>query len=563
MRAICQRFPCFLALALLVTGCASPGATPTQPSGTETSGVRKHIVAAVMGDPPSLVSRINTGGVGIPGWGEVGGLVNRGLTLTDDSGARRPLHAEAVPTTENGLWTLFPDGRMETRWVLKAGAQWHDGTAFTTDDLLFTAAVDQDNELPISRDPAYALIESIEALDARTVRVTWKKPYVDADDMFSSPPLPKHLLERVYRQDKANFLTLPYWTEQFVGTGPFKLKEWAAGSHVIVEANDRYVLGRPKVDQIEVKFIPDTNTVVANVLSGAVELTFGRGLSLEQALTIRDRWTAGSPEIALASRIVMYPQFMNPSPAAVTDVRFRRALLHALDRQEMADTLNAGYSSIAHIFLAPREREYPEIASSIVKYDFDVRRAAQLLEEAGYTRGPDGALRDRGSQRLSVEIRTSQEQDIHLKAMASAANYWERAGLATEQVVIPPQRRRDREYVQTFPSFLLYRQGSGLDFLKRLRISETPLPENDYVGNNNSRYLNQEFDAVLDRVFITIPMQQRMNVVRQAVQHLTDQVLLLELFYDTQPVVIGSRLVNVRKPGSASILWDVHEWDVK
>src|SRR4030095_14283228 len=91
-----------------------------------------------------------------------------------------PQLAEAVPTTENGLWRVLPDGRMETTWKLRPGATWHDGTPFTSDDLLFTSTVVRDRELVIFRDRSFPFIEGIEAPDPQTITVRWTKPELPA-----------------------------------------------------------------------------------------------------------------------------------------------------------------------------------------------------------------------------------------------------------------------------------------------------------------------------------------------------------------------------------------------
>ena len=114
-----------------------------------------------------------------------------------------------------------------------------------------------------------------------------------------------------------------------------------AGSGVVLSAFDGYALGRPKIDEIEVRFIPDTTTLLANVFSGVVDATMGRGITLDQALQTKEQWTAGQPVMAPSSWVVIFPQFINPTPAAVGDVRFRRALMHALDRQQIVDIFNA------------------------------------------------------------------------------------------------------------------------------------------------------------------------------------------------------------------------------
>jgi len=120
----------------------------------------------------------------------------------------------------------------------------------------------------MTRNIAYEAVERVEAPDPQTIVVHWKKPFIDADRMFSRQyafPLPKHLLEDPYNEDKPNVLQHPYWTTDYVGAGPFKLREFARGSHLILEANDRYLLGKPKIDEIEIRFIPDSNTLVANI----------------------------------------------------------------------------------------------------------------------------------------------------------------------------------------------------------------------------------------------------------------------------------------------------------
>ena len=112
-----------------------------------------------------------------------------------------------MPTLDNGLWKLLPDGRMETTWKIREGATWHDGTPFTADDLVFTAMVGQDKELSIFNHPGLDAVEAVRAIDPRTVQVTWNRPFFGADIMFTSEdnfamPLPRHLLDKPYTDDK-------------------------------------------------------------------------------------------------------------------------------------------------------------------------------------------------------------------------------------------------------------------------------------------------------------------------------------------------------------------------
>src|SRR5712692_4131440 len=188
-----------LALAVLAVGCAGPLRAPTAPSGGGAQAPQattpKRMTAAIMGDAHSLAQKLNPASY-VPGIDTLEEMVSAGLTNTDDQGNQRAALAEAVPTIENGLWKVLPDGRMETTWKIRSGAQWHDGMPITTDDLLFTAKVVQDPDLPLFRDIAYRTIETIEATDQQTVTVKWRAPLIRADQMFSrllALPLPKHL----------------------------------------------------------------------------------------------------------------------------------------------------------------------------------------------------------------------------------------------------------------------------------------------------------------------------------------------------------------------------------
>src|SRR5438105_7438062 len=179
-----------LALAIGLIGCvpsSSPGGAPSQrgDSGQPQQPISpKRVTAAMMGNPVSPIDRFIGGrsGGGIPGAAEFAKMVGSGLTVSKDlDSVFVPQLAEALPSTDNGLWKIFPDGTMETTWKIRSGARWHDGAPLTSADFLFTAKLEQDKELPVVIDPVYDVIASITAPDPQTVTVTWKSPYITAD----------------------------------------------------------------------------------------------------------------------------------------------------------------------------------------------------------------------------------------------------------------------------------------------------------------------------------------------------------------------------------------------
>jgi peptide/nickel transport system substrate-binding protein len=247
----------------------------------------------------------------------------------------------------------------------------------------------------------------------------------------------------------------------------------------------------------------------------------------------------------------------------VADLRFRRALLHAIDRQQIVDTLVEGKVPVAHSYLMPEAPEHREIQAHIVQYDYNPRRAAEYLADLGLSRGSDGQYRDPTNQPLSVEVRGSTGTEIGRKAVFPVVSDWQRLGLAVDPVFPPPQRARDREYRATFPAFEINRNPNEPEGLRRYHSSNNSLPENNYSGQNRNRYFNAEFDASIDGFFSTIARPARMQYLGRVIHHMTDQLVVMGLFYDAQSGLVANRIQNVTGGGgNATQTWNAHEWDV-
>ncbi|MPZ15403.1 MAG: hypothetical protein GEU73_13425 [Chloroflexi bacterium] len=556
-------------VGLTVTSCAPAGQSGRESSASPDRAGPKRVVAAIQSDPKVMTNTlvISSGQPGVP---EIEEMISVGLTDNDPNGVRQPFLAEAVPTLENGLWKLHPDGTMETTWSIRPGAQWHDGTAFTTEDLLFTVDFVQDPQLVEFNHASTKFIDRATVTEDRTITVFWTGPLITADALFTrggsasgggfGSPLPKHLLAQPYEEDKVGYHEWPYWTSEFIGTGPFKLTEFVRGDHLTLQANDHYVLGRPKIDEIEVKFISDSTTRVANVLANAVELTIGRDVPLDQAVLARDQWQEGRAEAYAGSWMGIHPQLLNPQPAVVGNVQFRQALLHAIDRQALVDSILYGMSSVPQAWLASTEGEYWYIHDRVLRYDYDPQRAAQLIAELGYTKREDGFFSDAAGQQLGVELRTTGDNESHRKTIFPVADYWQRVGVATDPVVIPVQRQQDAEYRATYPGFQALRGTAGTSGMTAVLSSRAGLPENNYRASGNySRLMDPWYDALYERYTQTVPKEDRTRVVEEAMRFFAEQQIKMGLFYDVAVTMMNNRLSNVlpRRVAWASQLWEV------
>jgi peptide/nickel transport system substrate-binding protein len=318
---------------------------------------------------------------------------------------------------------------------------------------------------------------------------------------------------------------------------------------------------------MDIKFIVDPNTIAANILAGEADVTLGGRLPIDWAQGIREQ-SNGRANFgpSAANPMVVYVNDFNPVPAAISKVDFRRALVGALDRQAMEDSLVDGLTAIAHatVLLPSRSEEFKTLEPYAVEYPFDPAYAMARIEAMGYRKGPDGIYRDENGQKMTMEIRTTQGDIQQERSMASVAEYWQRIGLGAEQVQVPSARRGDDEYRTTFPGFDIRRNPHRPDTLRNyFHSASAPFPERGYRGGAIQRYVNPELDTLIDLHDATVSKPDRWQILGQIVHLITDQVVVIGLFYDVDVTVQTSRMKNVlTRADQRGEAWNVHEWDV-
>jgi ABC-type transport system substrate-binding protein len=146
------------------------------------------------------------------------------------------------------------------------------------------------------------------------------------------------------------------------------------------------------------------------------------------------------------------------------------------------------------------------------------------------------------------------------KQMIATADGWRQAGIDAEPIVLPQQRWNDREYVARFPGFRMNRQPNAIVDLRRFQGPQAPLPENNFVGLNYSRYSNPELDALVDRYFQTIPRGERTALMGEIIRHTTGALNVMGLYHDVQPTLVAHRITGLTTPAAG---WNAHLWDVR
>jgi peptide/nickel transport system substrate-binding protein len=385
------------ALIFLLVACSpsAPGSTTPADSIDGQLPPQKDIVIGFVNEPNQLEPTFGVGG----GNADFSNLLSAFLAYLTPQQQPMPYLAAELPDLQRGTWKLFPDGRMETTYKLNSKATWHDGSPVTAQDFVFAYTVRTDPALGVNYANVEKRIGAARALDDSTLFLEWPAPYIYAGmippQFFA--PLPSHLLADLYATgDKSSFREGPYWREQFIGSGPYRLESWQPGVELVARAHPGFVFGKPPVDRIIFKFMGDGTSIVANLLAGSLDAAFHNSIGFEESQELRHAGWNGTYEYWRGNpRFMQFQQrdWGNLVPA-VLDARIRRALLHAIDRSAIVDGLYEGTAKVQHFWLDPSDPAFPAVNGAVTKYEYDPARAQVLLQEAGWTKGSDGFVRN-------------------------------------------------------------------------------------------------------------------------------------------------------------------------
>jgi len=494
-------------------------------------------------------------------------LFNANLVIFDQRGTPQPYLAAELPRLNTDSWQVNPDGTMVTTYKLKPDLTWHDGQPLTAEDFVFGYHVYLTPDLGASTAPPTPSIQDVVAPDPQTLTIYWKKPYPQAgqlSDMF--PPLPKHILESTFQSaDSAAFAANPYWTQQYVGAGPYKLDQWVPGAYIQATAFDKHVLGAAKIPRVKVGFIGDANTVLANILSGEVQFSADDSIRFEQTLTLQKQWGPNGGQVLFKPDLWRATYFQLRRDVVKTpsllDIRVRKALAMTVDKQGLNDGLFEGQSPFfSDVPFVPTSVDYfSRIEPLAVKYQYDPSQAQALLTQAGFSRGSDGSWSD-ASGKLSFDFTTTSGSQNESELSIIAAG-WRAQGIEINESIFPVALAQDQQARSSFPSLMTISMPQGVDTLSQYNTGAIPRAETRWVGFNRGGWSNADFDRVAEMFVSTLDPDRRVQLLGQMEQIYTGDLASIPLFFNAIPLVaVGAVKGPQNVAPDSDIAWDIYNW---
>ncbi len=304
----------------------------------------------------------------------------------DAAGKPVPELVREIPSVANG--GISPDGRTLV-YHLRPGVRWSDGVPVGPDDVLFTLRAILDPANPVGSHEGYDLIDRADAPDAHTVRFHLSKAWAPAvSTFFAYGTSPQYVLPAHVLRAQGPLARAPFDAAPTVGDGPFTFVAWQRGDRLVYVANRRYWRGAPRVGRIDVRIVPDPQTNMTLLGSGALDFN----------LVAPSQWAALRSS-APALRFFETPTALvagiavNLTHPPLDDVRVRRALVAAIDRGGISAKITLGRYPVAD---SDRPRFSWAYDPAVTEPRFDPAAADAAFDAAGWRRGPGGIRQKNG-----------------------------------------------------------------------------------------------------------------------------------------------------------------------
>ncbi|OBQ46197.1 peptide-binding protein [Halodesulfovibrio spirochaetisodalis] len=393
---------------LFLTGCSSPAEKKQSASTTEASSSKASERA--VGDNTINIQKPEYGGRII--LGSIADIANMIPMLSTDSASHTVAsHIYVSPLKYDKDLNIVPyaaesfevlDEGKRIRITMRKDVQWEDGTPLTAEDVEFTYKLYIDPNTPTAYAQDYLLVKKFTLIDKYTFEATYEKPLARILISWMLDILPKHLLEG------KDLLSSPLSSKP-VGAGPFKFKEWDRGEKVVLEANDNYFLGRPYLDEVVYRVIPDSSTMFLELKAGHLDMMT---LTPQQYLYQTDSafFTNNFAKYRYLSSGYSFLGF-NFRSRFFQDARVRRAISYAIDKEGLVKGVLFGQGKATEGPYKPGTWVYN---TSIEDYGYDPAKASEIMKDAGWTKNKKGVLEKDGIP-FKFTILTNQGNEERIK----------------------------------------------------------------------------------------------------------------------------------------------------
>ena len=534
LRAILLAAALFAAVSLPACG-RSDTAGPSADAGSPAYG--DTLVEASIGDISGLIPNIT----GDSASQEIGGLIYSTLVRTN-----KDLEVEGELAER---WEISGD-ELTITFHLRKGVKWHDGEEVTAEDVDFTYRYMIDPKTPTAYAESFRQVRRAEVVDRYTYRVTYDKPYAPGLLSWGIWILPRHILEPAWKAGVD--LRTTEQNRRPVGSGAYRFVEWKTGEKVVLESNHDYFEGRPYINRVVYRIIPDSSTIFLELkaknidMAGLTPIQFRRQTEYPAFQKAFHRYQYLANGYTYLGFNLRDPRFQ--------DRRVRQAIAHAIDKQEIIDGVLLGLGRPA---VGPYKPGTWWYKADVKTFPFDPDRAKALLAEVGWKPGSDGILEKDGKP-FSFTIRTNQGNLVRQQTAEIIQRRLRAIGIDVKIHVVEWAaflntfiRKRDFEAI-----ILGWGLGQEPDQYDIWHSSKTGSEEFNHIS-----YKNPKVDDLLEAGRRTFDQAKRKAIYGELQEIMAEDQPVVFLFVPDALSVVSSRVRGI-EPAAAGISYNFIKWYV-
>ena len=493
--------------------------------------------------------------------GYIDGIALHRVTAYDNDGKIVCLLCSEVPSLQNGLAKLEdqPDGTkgLAVTLKLKPGLRWGDGAPVTSRDIQFTWKVGGDPNAGFANTHPWTRATSVDVIDDTTAVLYLPRTLVSFalwDELLS-----EHIDGPIYAAAKApgDYINHTAYNRDPLNpglwNGPFIVSDYQSNNSVSFKPNPYWAGTKPGLAGITVRLLENTASLQANLLSGDVDMTpSGIGLSIDQAIALQksssDRF-----------RFVYEPQLSyehiepNASNPIFQDIRVREALLRGIDVKSIVDRLFGGHAEVARTFINGLDSHYDP---SLALFGYDPARARTLLDQAGWTPGPDGIRRNAAGERLSFEFSTTSGNRVRELTQQVMQSQWKAIGIEAS-IKNQPSRTFFGELLKhrSFPGMVEFAWTGEID-LPPIRLTTPYIPSeaNNWGGQNYGGVSDPALDAAVDAAQYELDPAKQKALWTEMQRIYTTKLLALPLYFREDPDIVPQWLDGFAATGKQTFV---------
>ncbi len=499
------------------------------------------------------------------------GMSLRPVTAYDTQWKPVCMLCTVLPSFENHLAKkeTLPDGKhgIAATYTIQPKATWGDGVPVTTKDIIFTWEVGKNPKSGVSAADFYTTdIAGITAVDDKTFTIHFAKEDCDFASIGDFTVLPEHLERKIFEKDPATYMSRTLYNTDPANPGlywgPYKVSKIETGAAITLDRNPQWYGPKPAFDTVTVKAIENSAALSANLLSGDIDYIAGEmGLSLDQALAFQKR-LPDTYQTVFKPGLTYEHIDLNLDQPVFKDPRVRQALMYAMDRDSLNKTLFGGLQPVAATAVNPLDTVYD---ADVRTYAFDPAKAAQLLDEAGWKKAPDGT-RIKDGQKLAFTLATTAGNKSREVIEQAIQSDWKKLGIDAKIENQPPRvlfggTLRERK----FTGGVMYAWMSSPRNVPKSTLHSSMIPSaaNNYAGQNYTGYASPKVDKIIDDLKTVCASKANQQLWNELQTIYADELPALPLYYRVEAYFIPHWLTGVTPTGHMhpTTLW-IENWKV-